>query len=136
MLYIRTKTLTALRKLDHERKKQILLFLKESSLLSEDDQSVLNGAHFNGMIIEHNDCIFRHVIFSGIDFQNVSLIHCMFNNVTFRRVNFHRSISRNSMFFRTYFIECHLDNVDFQDSVISESNFEHTSLAYADLRRE
>ena len=90
MLYIRTKTLTALRKLDHERKKQILLFLKESSLLSEDDQSLLNGANFNGMIIEHNDCIFRNVIFFGIDFR---------------------------------------------DTIISESNFEHTSLVYTDLRR-
>lgn len=71
LLYIRTKTLTALRKLDHERKKQILLFLKRSSLLLEDDQSLLNGANFNGMIIEHNDCIFRNSLLPNQTFSPV-----------------------------------------------------------------
>jgi len=47
LLYIRTKTLTTLRKLDNERKKYILLFLQESLLLSEDERSLLIGANFN-----------------------------------------------------------------------------------------
>ncbi|CAF3630994.1 unnamed protein product [Rotaria sp. Silwood1] len=135
LLYIRTKTLTTLRKLDNERKKYILLFLKESSLLSEDEQSLLSGADFNGIKIDHNDCVFRNVIFSGVYFQQVSFMNCLFENVTFRYVDFHEAVLSHSIFYLTYFISCRMDYVNFQESVISESYFNSSSLSYTDFRQ-
>lgn len=135
LLYIRTKTLTTLRKLDNERKKYVLLFLKESSLLHEDEQSLLVGANFNGIDLSYNDCIFKNVTFSGVYFQEVSFEHCLFENVIFRNVNFHKATLTNSIFYLTYFISCQMDYVNFYESIISESDFNSTSLSYTNFNQ-
>ncbi|CAF4020713.1 unnamed protein product, partial [Rotaria sordida] len=91
LLYTRTKTLTALRKLDIVRKKHILLFLKESSLLSNDTQSLWFGADFNRIKIDGNDCRFSNATFWGVQFQYASLTNCQFENVIFRDTNFNHA---------------------------------------------
>ncbi|UJR32345.1 hypothetical protein I4U23_019808 [Adineta vaga] len=109
LLYIRTKTLTSLRKLDNKRKTYVLLFLKESSLLIEDKHSLLEGADFNQIETDRKDCIFQ--------------------NVAFRRA---RLI--NAAFYLTNFISCPMDNLSFQNSVISESKVKHSSLPNTNFR--
>ena len=134
LLYIRTKTLTSLRKLDDTRKKYVLLFLRESSLLIEDEHSLLDGADFNSIQIDPQDCKFRNVIFSGVSFQEVSFTHCLFENVTFSRVDFRRAMLTHSAFYRTHFISCRVDNVDFRHTVISESTFNQSSITWTNFR--
>lgn len=134
LLYIRTKTLTALRKLDNERKKYLLLFLQESSLLSEDELSLLVGAVFNGIKIHYHDCVFRNVIFVGVYFENVTFTYCIFENVTFRYVKFQYSILTNSVFYLTSFISCQMEYVNLENTIISESEINNTLLGYANFQ--
>jgi uncharacterized protein YjbI with pentapeptide repeats len=134
LLYIRTKTLTVLRKLDNERKKYVFLFLKESFLLSADEQSLLVEANFNGIRLNQYDCYFKHTTFLGIYFENVSFTNCVFENVTFRYVYFHRANLTNSIFYLSQFYACQMDYVNFQQTIISESIFDRSLLSYADFR--
>jgi uncharacterized protein YjbI with pentapeptide repeats len=133
LLYIRTKTLTSLRKLDIERKKRILLFLKESSLLSE--HNLLTGADFSQIQISGDDCQFTNATFFGVDFQQVSFISCLFANVTFSHSNFHRARFTRSIFSLSHFVDCHLNDVDFQNVIMVYSDFNSSKLSHADFRR-
>ncbi|CAF3925845.1 unnamed protein product [Rotaria magnacalcarata] len=112
LLYMRTKTLTTLRKLDNEL-----------------------GANFNGIELNQNDCIFKNVTFSGVYFQKVSFRNCLFENVIFRQVDFRGAILTNSIFYLTYFISCEMDSVNFQQAVISEPDFNGSSLSYTNFQQ-
>jgi uncharacterized protein YjbI with pentapeptide repeats len=135
LLYIRTKTLTALRKLDDERKKHVLLFLKESSLLSNEKQSLWFGADFNRIKLDGEECRFSNVTFWGVQFQYVSLTNCIFLNVTFLESNFNRAILTRSSFFSSRFISCRMEHVNFQDGIIYSTHLNGSTLSYANFQR-
>lgn len=133
LLYIRTKTLTILRKLDIERKQYLLLFLVESSLLFEGQFSLLQGANFTGIHLYQYECSFRNLILAGVIFANVSFINCVFENVTFSGVDFRHAILTKSIFYQSRFQFCQVDYADFAHSFISETSFTTTSLAFANF---
>ena len=132
---IRTKTLTVLRKLDIERKKRVLLFLIESSLLSEKTQYLLSGADYNRIKIDLADCLFVNAHFVGVHFQQVSFTNCIFHNVTFREANLNRAILTHGVFSLTHCISCQMDHVNFQGAIISETYFNSSTLSYADFQQ-
>ncbi|CAF4665422.1 unnamed protein product, partial [Rotaria sp. Silwood2] len=133
LLYIRTKTLTALRKLDIVRKKHVLLFLKESSLLLNDTQHLWFGADFNGIKVDGNECRFMNATFWGVQFQYVSLTNCIFENVIFRDSNFNHATLTRSSFLNTHFMSCYMEQVNFQDAIIFTVYFNGSILNFANL---
>ena len=135
LIYIRSKTLAALRTLDVERKKNILFFLKDSLLLSAEETSVLFQADFNGIRIEGDQCKFSDVIFFGAHFNDVFFRHCLFENVIFREISFRASDFTRSTFIHTQFIRCEMDEVNFHEAILSGSKFDGCSLGRADFTR-
>ncbi|CAF1438411.1 unnamed protein product [Didymodactylos carnosus] len=119
--YISTKTLTALRKLDYERKKHLFLFLYESGLLSS-----TNNAHLS---LKNGD-------FNNINFNIDS-------NGKILASNFYRLKLTNAYLINTSFTDCNLDKSDFSYSVMNQvsltistlrdSTFIHTSLEHANF---
>ncbi|CAF3968256.1 unnamed protein product [Rotaria sp. Silwood2] len=135
LVYIHSKTLAALRTLDVERKKNILLFLRDSSLLSEDENSILSEADFSRIHLENDECLFFKVIFSGANFYRTSFRNCLFDNVIFRRTDFRFSDLAGSIFMDVQFIECSINEAIFHDTILSEVTFNGTTLARADFSR-
>lgn len=135
LIYIRSKTLAALRTLDVERKKNILLFLKDSLLLSAEETSVLSQADFNRIRIEGDKCRFSDVIFFGAYFNGVFFRHCLFEHVIFREISFRASDFTGSTFINTQFIRCEMNEVNFHEAILSGSKFDGSSLGRADFTR-
>jgi len=50
-------------------------------------------------------------------------------------VNFHRAILTKSIFYFSQLFECQMDYVNFQQTIISETQFDRTLLIYADFRQ-
>lgn len=136
LLYIRTKTLTILRKLDTERKQYLLLFLQESSLLLEKKKfSLLDGANFSGIYLSQKDCVFTDVIFSGVNFRHATFVNCIFDNVTFDSVDLSHASLTKSILYRNHFYSCQLDFVSFESSVVSETNITTSGLIFANFHQ-
>jgi uncharacterized protein YjbI with pentapeptide repeats len=50
-------------------------------------------------------------------------------------VNFHRAILTNPIFYFSQFFGCQMDYVNFQQTIISETQFDRSLLSYADFRQ-
>lgn len=154
-LYIRTKTLAALRKLDSERKKQMLLFLKDSELLDTAYFS-LSGSDFSEIHLNGNEifqcqflrssfyqmnfhrssfinCYFHRVQFQESDFREVQFINCSFNYCQFDQINFQNFILKNSYIRNSSWIDSSLMNSDLTGTSFIETNFINSNLFEAIL---
>ena len=133
LIYVHSKTLAALRTLDVGRKKNLLFFLKDSLLLSSDETSLLFDADFSEIRIEGEKCKFSSLVFSGAYFNQVSLLNCLFENIIFRGISFRRSNFTRSTFINTQFISCKMEEAIFHQVILSEVNFDGSSLNQADF---
>ncbi|CAF1208336.1 unnamed protein product [Didymodactylos carnosus] len=124
LLYIRTKTLTVLRKLDPQRKKNLMLFLIESRLINTDDESKdldLSGADFSN--IHFNGTMQSKCKLESIYLPDVYLINASFLNCRIIEVNFTGSYLMN-----TKFTQPIIENSIFKNCVLDESGFTGTEL--------
>ena len=134
LLYIRTKILITLRKVDKARKKQILRFLDESSLLSTDGNWLLTGAEFDRIEMEPYECRFFNTYFWGVSFVEAQLKQCIFGNNTFRESNFQHTDMTRTVFRVSTFMDSLLDHANFQGTTIYQISFNGSSLSNVDFR--
>ncbi|CAF1525858.1 unnamed protein product, partial [Didymodactylos carnosus] len=122
LLYIRTKTLSSLRKLDPQRKKHVLFFLYESQLLQYDkakkhDRSTLNLA---GADLTHIHVTklknFNNLSLPGVDLNNASFINCQLQHSRFADSVMNNIRFTNSFLLRTRFSRCSLERADFTNA--------------------
>jgi hypothetical protein len=109
LIYVHSKTLAALHTLDVERKKDFLLFLKDSRLLSSDETSLLFDADLSEIRIEGEKCKFFNLIFSGAYFTRVR-----FDSVTLSNVNLTGA---------TMPLLDHMDSVDMINFILPNGSF-------------
>ena len=134
ILYIHTKTLTALRNLDEERKKNILRFLQESLLLSSGKSDLLVGADFSRINMNQNECVFTDVYLDGASFQDSSFTQCVFRRSRLTQIDFRGADLARSVFGFSNLTECLLDNANLQGAIIRSATFTSTSLSYVNFR--
>jgi uncharacterized protein YjbI with pentapeptide repeats len=137
-VHIRTKTLTSLRQIDSERRKNLLLFLYESELIyQKPEQQIssllkLDGADFNGIHFEHtieNHCSFTRLYLHNVYLSNSTFIKCYIDRANFSRSVMYNVMFCESMLIRTSFKWALLDNASFYRTKLTTMNFCGASLA-------
>ncbi|CAF1207409.1 unnamed protein product [Didymodactylos carnosus] len=141
LMYIRTKTLSSLRKLDTRRRKHLLLFLYESQLLQYDeakkhDRSTLNlaGANLNHIDIE-KPTNFNNLSLPSVELNNASFINCDLQHSQFADAVMNNIRFTNSFLLGTSFSRCSLERADFRNTTLAEVSFRSAVLRHADFRR-
>ena len=134
-IYIRGKTLAALRKLNVERRKFLFLFLQDMLFSSTANYSFLSSANFNGIQLNSYECQFRNTIFSGLLFHNATFTYCSFTNVRFDEVELDGARFSHSTLYRVQFTDCQMDSVHIADSILSEDSFNDSILTRTNLRK-
>jgi uncharacterized protein YjbI with pentapeptide repeats len=130
-LYARTKTFTALRTLDSERKKFVVLFLYESGFLRDPGLDLL-GADLNNVQLIGPYKLDR-LYLPGVFWSNATFVDCHLNNATFDR-----SVMNNAHFIQSTLesvslAEASLNNADFKGSTIIFANFTGAFLVEANF---
>ncbi|CAF1300066.1 unnamed protein product [Didymodactylos carnosus] len=141
LIYIRTKTLSSLRKLDTQRRKHLLLFLYESQLLQYDkakkhDRSTLNlaGANLNHIHIE-KPTNFNNLSLPGVELNNASFINCHLQHSRFADAEMNNIIFTNSFLLGARFSRCSLERADFRNTTLAQVSFKSAVLRHADFTR-
>ncbi|CAF0935809.1 unnamed protein product [Didymodactylos carnosus] len=141
LLYIRTKTLSSLRKLDTQRRKYLLLFLYESQLLQYDktkkhDRSTLNlaGADLNHIHIEKPKN-FNNLSLPGVELNNASFTNCHLQHSRFADSIMNDIRFTNSFLLGTRFSRCSLERADFRNTTLTHVSFRSAILRHADFTR-
>ncbi|CAF1428622.1 unnamed protein product [Didymodactylos carnosus] len=134
LLFIRTQTLTALRKLDSKRRTYVFLFLYESKLIQSPTKLDLTGADFTNI---HCDGITKNTL-KDLHLPGVDLSHSCFINCYIDGTNFADSIMldikfTNSVIILTTFKSCLMDRADFRNGKMFYNTFNSASLAYSDF---
>ncbi|CAF1406010.1 unnamed protein product, partial [Didymodactylos carnosus] len=125
MQYIRSKTLTTLRRLDSERKRNLILFLYESNLISYDQKNPqkhvvdLSGADLNNLNFTSTSKLKYWL--KSIKLTNVYLINATFINVYLHRADFTNSIMTDSSF-----SECVLSDSFFKGGILDRADLTNT----------
>lgn len=150
LLYVRTKTLTALRNLNSERKTFILLFLYESGFL-QDPSLDLSGADLNDVQLigpyKLDGLYLPSVFWRNAFFVDCSLIRAVFDqshmndarfiNSTVEWASFRETLLDNVHFIRTSvlsinFTDASLTGANFLDAdVVQNIDFTNADLSYA-----
>ena len=134
MLYVRAKTLTILRDMDEERKKNILRFLYESWLLSNIEINVMRGADFDRIKVHNEECAFMDAYLDGASFQDSSFTQCIFRRSRLTQIDFRGADLARSVFGFSNLTDCRLDNANLQSAIIRSVTFTSTSLSYVNFR--
>ncbi|CAF1516259.1 unnamed protein product [Didymodactylos carnosus] len=141
LLYIRTRTLSSLRKLDPERKYHLLLFLYESQLLQYDktkrhDRLTLNlaGADLNYIYITKLKS-FNNLSLPGVYLNNASFINCQLQHSRFADSAMNDIRFTNSFLLETRFSRCSLERADFRNTTLAQVSFKSAILRHADFTR-
>lgn len=129
--YIRTRTMFVLKRLETERKKDILLFLYETNLI-KDYRLNLQEADFNRIELICPSQ-FRDVYLSGIICSNAIFINCQFISTNFDQANLANARFINSTFQNSSFIETNLDRSHFIRSIVFYNDFSRASLIQANF---
>jgi uncharacterized protein YjbI with pentapeptide repeats len=155
LLQIRMQTLTVLKYLDDDRKRDVIKFLYENQLIVHDQPRTVNlrGADLTGIKFRKSSteaCNLSHIYLPGIYAQNIQfkgciLIHAVFNDssmagatfdschlwaATFSKTNLSRAYFLNN---RMYQVK--LDGAILVGSSIRDSLFQEVDLKNADLYR-
>ncbi|CAF1039427.1 unnamed protein product [Didymodactylos carnosus] len=140
--YIKSKTLTALRRLDWERKTYLFLFLLENGLLPGTSLLDLSGANFVNITVKSsisNKYQFNNLSLTSVDLTNSSFIACNFvygGNLADSALS---GIDFSSSFFmdtrKLYFIfdSVVLERANFQDAILHNIRFINTELSYSNF---
>ena len=153
LLYIRIQTLTVLRHLDPDRKRDLILFLYENRLLRNDlyPRIYLAGADLNGVSFTKSasqPCSLPSLYLPGVSAANIVFEGCNLVNATFSRVSipnarfdscqlaFSNFTHANAS--RTQWVNNHLYGVDFNGaslvrSTIKKGVFQAIDLTNVDL---
>ena len=126
LLYVKTKTLTALRNLNSERKKYILLFLYESGFL-QDSSLQLTGADFNDVQLIGPYKLDR-LYLPNVFWANALFIDCTLNRAIFDQSHMINARFINSSVERASFRETLMNNVHFVRTSVFNVNFTGASL--------
>ena len=148
--HIRSKTLSALRELDSERKTHLFMFLYENNLLSTLDLSGfdLSNITLNSSIFKKYE--FRHLSLPLSDLTSSSFIGCQFKE----GVNFKESMMYRTKFIKSnfscmkkytldepaknvhvYFDGTQLIGTDFSETTLCDVSFNGADLSYANFIR-
>jgi uncharacterized protein YjbI with pentapeptide repeats len=131
LLYARTKTLNALRNLNPERKKHILLFLYESRLLQTPGLD-LRGADFNDVqLIGPYQLDYLHL--PGVFWSNALFVDCSLTSAIFNQSHMINARFINTALQRASLPETQLNNADFQQTTVFFANFTGASLVRANF---
>ncbi|CAF0893038.1 unnamed protein product [Adineta ricciae] len=129
--YIRTKTTLVLRRLNAERKKDVLIFLYETNLI-KDYRLNLREADFNQIELTCPSQ-FRDLYLPGIICSNAIFINCQFISANFDQANLVNARFINSTLQNASFIETNLDRGHFIRSIILYNDFSGASLVQANF---
>ncbi len=131
LLYVRTKTLTALRNLNAERKKHILLFLYESGFL-QGSRLDLSGAELDDVQLVGPYKLDR-LHLPDVFWRNALFVDCRLIRATFDHSRMHNACFINSTLESASFRETRLDNVNFIRTSVFSINFTSASLVRANF---
>ncbi|CAF1125832.1 unnamed protein product [Didymodactylos carnosus] len=129
LLYIRTKTLTALRKLGVPRKTHLILFLYESKLIYNNQSSAtqrlvdLSGADLTNLLFDVDSSTTLRYNFSHLYLPNVNLINATFIDCELTHSNFDGSIMNNANFIHT-----DLRHTTFKKSILHKAKFQSKTI--------
>lgn len=148
--YIRSKTLSALRELDSERKTHLFMFLYETKLLPTLDLSGCDLSHITLNSSRSKKYEFRNLSLALSDLTSASFIGCQFKV----GVNFKESMMFRTQFFKSnfscmkrytidepaehvhvYFDGTQLIGSDFSETSLCDISFNGADLSYANFTR-
>jgi uncharacterized protein YjbI with pentapeptide repeats len=134
LTYIRIQTLNALQQLDHDQKRQVIVFLYEHSLIRADSPKSVNlrGADLTGVkfvrstsfLCELNNLHLAEVLADNIIFDGCQLERSVFNRASLHRAKFLNSYVIYSSYQGAYMVR----------SVFNNTNTGNSNFASADLR--
>ena len=130
-LYVRTKTLTALRNLNAARKKYIILFLYESGLLQNKNLD-LSGADLNDVQLIGPYKLDR-LYLPGVSWRNALFVKCNLIEAVFNQSHMDNAQFIQSFLERASFPEVQLDNALFRQTSVLSINFTGASLVGANF---
>ncbi len=136
LIQIRAKTLNALRQLDVERKRNIILFLYESSLIKRNSNLEVNIAEADLRDVKFIDssafsCTFALLAFRNVLADNITFNLCKLDDVVFDGSTMNDGQFFNSNLFRASFVGAHLIGATFADSNFKSANFTNANLRYS-----
>lgn len=128
---IRVKTLTALRHLDQDYKKEIILFLYENNLIRStlpiEKRLDLDGADLsNGLVFRYttkNRCILNYLYLVGVFASNIIFDGCELIGSIFDRSILSQSQFINCSLEKSFFVESNLHQTNFLYTDLDENNF-------------
>ena len=139
---IRAKTLTTLRQLDSQRKKDLFLFLYENELIfRQPSQSIstllnVNTADFNGISLQgtiENKCSFTRLYLPDVYLSNSSFIRCYIDRSNFSYSTMYRTLFVNTLITRTSLKFTLLDKAQFKNTKLYLTSFLGASLIECDF---
>lgn len=133
--HIRIKTLTSLRYLDPDRKREIIFFLYENELIRADAPPEfrvnLHGANLKDVKFIHSselDCELSYLYLPGVFASNILFSGCKLSFAVFNNAIMSNSRFINSNLDKAHLVATNLDEAHFQNSHLAWTNFERASL--------
>lgn len=142
LIHIRTKTLTSLRQLNSEHKKNLLLFLYESELIYRDAYKPISSllklkhADFNDIFFKGTlevQCSLFRLYIPEVYLSNSSFIDCYIDRSTFSNAIMYKTIFIKTLLLRTSFRFALLNKANFSYSQLNTIDFFGASLVEADF---
>jgi hypothetical protein len=138
-LIARIRTLTILLRLDSMRKRTVLNFLSESSLLLIYNGKTivdllgadLTGANLQSLILRYQNL--RGVYLDGANLQDTVLKNCNLRSATIRHANLKRADLREANLYYVSLIESDLSEADLTDAYLESADLREANLTDADL---
>ncbi len=161
LMYIRIQTLNALHQLDHDQKREVIVFLYENGLILANSQKHidLRGADLVGMkfvrsasfLCELNSLYLAGVLADNITFDGCRLQQSVFNRASLNGAKFSNSYAVSSSYEGTYMVQfvfngtnilgsnfdsADLRNANFLNTVPKGVNFRNTDLFGSNLMND
>jgi len=136
----RTRTLAVLRRLEPKRKRIVMLFLYDASLISKVNPLIdLADADFSGADLE--GVYLGNVNFNGVDFRGAKLQYANLKGCSLYLAKFHgaqlmNAILNSASLRDALFIGANLLGVDFKHAEIDGANFASSNLELAQVTDE
>ncbi|CAF0944471.1 unnamed protein product [Adineta ricciae] len=128
LLHIRVQTLTVLRQLDIQRKRDVILFLYENGLIRHDKQPILHldGADLSGIRFEKSSmtiCNLSHLFLPSIYAENMIFYGCFLYSAVFN----------NALMSSTKFYSCNMAYSSFVETNLTDAQFHDVQLFGTDM---
>ena len=139
LLYIRIQTLTVLRHLDSERKRDLILFLYENHLLTHDRHPRLDlvGADLNGLSLTKSPsqpCHLASLYLPGVSAANVVFEGCNLFNATFDYASMPNGRFQNCQIPYSSFTHTNLSRTQWLNNHLYGANFSGASLVRSTIK--